>query len=126
MDFDAYYEKILARMFPRRLNLRISKRYTRENRERMEKLYDELLEPGTRKPFDIAEKYLPVVTWESLRNTRDAARFPHVAFTNESVDRVNDWAQDALRQTREWRVGDVANGKTFARVKGKRLFPKVR
>jgi hypothetical protein len=38
VDFDDYYNEILACMFPCRLNLLISKRYNSEDRERMEML----------------------------------------------------------------------------------------
>ena len=115
VNFDAYYDQIMRQMFLRRLDLQIPKRYAPRDRERMTKLYDELLREQ-HDPFVIAKKYLPVVQWKTLTTGSDAARCPHVAFTNESVERVNRWAQSKLSNTLEWKVGDVAIGKTWAKV----------
>ena len=118
VNFDAYYERIMRQLFPRRLNLQIPKRYAPKDRKKMTRFYDELLRSSENEenPFDIAKKYLPVVSWETLHANDDAARHPHVAFTNESVDRVNRWAQTKIRGTMDWKVGDVAIGKTWARI----------
>lgn len=42
MEFDAYYDKIMAWIFPRRLNLEIAKRYTADDHCVMEVMYDQL------------------------------------------------------------------------------------
>ena len=127
MNFDDYYNEALAQMFPRRLNLMISKRYNAEDRERIEMLYNELLSPGNQRPFDIASKYLNVIDWADLKRDEDAAFHPHIAFTNDSVDRVNTWAQIChcavsghQRDPDKWRVGDVVVGRTYGRVAKKR------
>ena len=82
VDFDTHYDHIMRQMSPRRLNLRVPKRYSPEDRERMEKLYDELLLEREH-PFLVARKYLTVVPWETL--PPDAAGYPNVAFTNATV-----------------------------------------
>jgi hypothetical protein len=42
VSFDAYYDEIMACIFPRRLKLEIAKRYTADDRRRMEEMYDAL------------------------------------------------------------------------------------
>ena len=122
VNFDDYYNEILAQMFPRRLNLKISKRYNDQDRERMELLYRELLCPGGQLPFDKAAKYLNVTEWEVLKQDEEAAFYPHVAFTNDSVDRVNNWVQKVRhpQDPDKWRVGDVCIGRRYGRVAQKR------
>ena len=95
VNFDAYYDQIMRLMFLRRLDLQIPKQYAQRDRERMTKLYDELLREQ-HDPFVIAKKYLPVVQWKTLTSGSVAfgrfagplatARCPHVAFTNKSVE----------------------------------------
>ena len=111
VDFDTYYDKIMRQMFPRRLDLQIPKRYSSKDREKMTRLYDELL--LEREHLFFVARYLPVVPWQSL--PPDAAGYPHVAFTNESVHRVNGWVQSKLRYS-ERQVGDIAIGKNWAKV----------
>ena len=115
VEFDGYYNEILAYMFARRLNLKISKRYTPEDRERMEMLYYDLLHQtgdvgASPTPFKIASRYLNIVNWEELKLDNGEALHPHVAFTNDSVDRINDWAQNIRHGRHEWHVGYVAIG----------------
>jgi len=98
VDFDTYYNEITTWMFPRKLELTIPKRYLEKDRDKMTELYDELLEEKEH-PFVIALKYLKVVDWNELKKDKNAAQYPHLAFTNNSTDRINDWAQKIKRGT---------------------------
>ena len=129
VNFDGYYVKVLAQMFPRRLDLVIPKRYTDEDSQKMQELYGKLLNHNDNKnaripnvsPFTIASKYLKTIDWEDLKKDSSTALHSHIAFTNDSVDRVNYWAQDIIGQgNHDYCVGDEVVGKTYAVVAGKR------
>ena len=56
-----------------------------------------------------------------MKCIQDAAYHPHGAFTNDSVDRVNLWAQIIRHSGNlDWQVGDTAIGRTYGRIAQKR------
>ena len=116
VNFDEYYKFIFRQMFPRWLNLIIPKRYNAQDSTKMQQLYDELLACNS-KPYSIAAKYLNVVNWADLK--KEDANYEHIAFTNDSVDRVNNWVGQA-KGCGYLVPGDEVVGRTYGVVAGKR------
>lgn len=123
VPFDKYYDKIMAYIFPRRPELKFAKRYTADDRRRMEEMYDQLRNDTlcSREVIQIAVGCeLRVVSWAEMLQDRELALRRQVAFTNATVARVNAWAHSAGGLPEDWQIGDEVVGSNYARVAGKR------
>ena len=120
-DSDAWHEMVFAQMFPRRLTLRVSKRCSGADRERMHKLCNELR--------DETKKVVPTLKAAGLREvnfadlTEEDAAYPHIAAMRSTVARVDHWAHALIGDTyhEEYEPGQLLLGVDGCACKGGRI-----
>ena len=120
-DSDAWHQMVFAQMFPRRLTLRVSKRCSGADRERMHKLCNELR--------DETKKVVPTLKAAGLREvnfadlTEEDAAYPHIAAMKSTVARVDHWAHALIGDTyhEEYEPGQLLLGVDGCACKGGRI-----
>jgi hypothetical protein len=126
--FDAYYEKILAQLFPRRLTLRVSKRCkTEEERHFMRALCDALADETISVYETLQQFKLTQVEFLELTESDaevGASGLPrHVAALRSTMDKVDHWAHAAVGDSYqdEYLEGQILLGVDGCRAKGGRI-----
>ena len=122
VNSDEWYEMAIAQMFPRTLTLRVSKRCSGENRERMHKLCDELREETKDVVETLRAAGLREVDFKDL--TDEDAAFPHIAATRSTVARVDHWVHTVIGNTThgEYEYGQTLFGVDGCKCKGGRIY----
>ena len=122
VDSDAWYEQAFAKMFPRRICLRVSKRVAdAADRARMVQMCDELRAEVLPTVHILKNAGLRVVPFEDL--SEDDAKYPHLAAMRSTMSRVDHWAHALIGDTEndEYAVGQELLGVDGVRCRGGRI-----